>query len=192
MSIQFGATITLPANVYGVSERTYRRAVTDALRKAAADHGRARLPKHFQAGAHTKYGYRERNARYNASKRKFRGFAVDLRLTDRSYRFMKDPANQRIRISGASGARGTPGQLVILETRFPFPGGSNREAVNRNRGGVTIQDMVSEVSRFTSAEVDEVGREVAAHFEQTMRRMPRASRRYDIGQAMLALFPEGT
>lgn len=160
------AVVKIPDNVYNVPARKYNRAVRQALLYEAFKHGAERLPKHFQAGAHTKYGYKERSAAYNASKRRYRGFAVDLRLTDRSYRYMTSAANQQVVVSGT--ASGPASVTVKLITRFPFPGGAAPFKPGTGPVGVTVADMVSEVSRFTPDEVAEVSAGVAKRFREYM------------------------
>ncbi len=179
--VEFAAKIEIPENVYDVSGRTHNRLVREALREQARHHGQVRLRRHFQKGNAERYGHQARDPKYEAMKRRYLGFVLDLvRLTRgrvASKDYVTDPANQRITISGA--AEGGKSKITAtLKTRFPFYGGSGRA---RHAGSnVTIAQMVSEVQRFAQDEVEEINADLAEGYMNRLRAMPRIARRVTV------------
>ncbi len=165
-------SIEVPAWPRDVSKVLHNRFAKEALRRTLVRHHDVTLREHFTAEAHSKYGYAERSARYNAKKQRY-GQPIDLVKSGRSKNRILGP-DYEIVLGGAAveGKKDLEGKLIV---RFAFseelryerkPRKSQRyTAAKRN---ITIQQMAKEVQAWT----DQERREAAQYFvEQYMEQL---------------------
>ena len=99
---------TLPEN----PSRKQRTAMRTAFKTAAEHHWQRNLPKHFEPGAASRYGYRKRSSRWQAIKKELTGSSLPLRFTGQ---LQRDIVDRRPRITTTS----TNGARMYLKASLP-------------------------------------------------------------------------
>lgn len=167
-------TIDVTKRFEELTDRVHNEISKKALREELEQHGKQRIRGHFEETARAKYGYKARNDKYRGYKRRRTGSLADLVFTGKSRSAMTKASGQKIRIGG-TGAKGTLiGRLIM---RFPFPGGTGRTKSGKPRRGVTIQDMISELRRFTPQEEREIATGFRDRYLAKLRNTPAGRRR---------------
>lgn len=163
-------TISMPAPLGDAAGlmRLHRKAARDALRGEMEYHHQKRFPRHYDAGAASRYNHKPRDPKYLAMKKKrFRGSRDHIK-TNKSRRAML--ANAKLRIGGnATGEFGLLGKIIL---QFPFPA-----SFDNSPNKVTLKQMADELARFTPDERDDVAAGFGQRYTQivndTLARSPR-------------------
>lgn len=147
-----------------------RNALGDELLK----HHQQRIPKHFQLGAHAKYGYAERKGSTKKKKKNYWKVHPEndqLRSGAQSRVLM---ANRRIAFSGAFGGPGSGGTLRgRLIMRRPR---ALRQAIN---GGIGPEQLEKEIVSTTEQERREIGEGYRDRLVRQIAGYHGSMRRYD-------------
>jgi hypothetical protein len=164
--------------------RLHNRIAKQALTSEAIFHWATRIPKHFQSGAASKYGYQERKPAYNLIKKRRYGTVQPLVRTGETRDTLKRDMPE-YRIGGrAAESDGSTGQLRLTMTmRLPF-GTSAQEAVAKavregkyksgshvsgdNRPGVTIDQMKREIAAITLDEAKDIAASFGRRYQKLL------------------------
>lgn len=142
-----------------VAIATQRQASLDAVRAMAFYHHRNHIPRHFEAGAASRYGYAPRGAKYKAAKLRRYGSSVDLVKTGRT-------RDEMTRNAAIDVSRNTAGEVeATIRLQFPWTVSSKyyRPAIGR---AVTVRQMADEIAAITPDEMQTLANVYAAEYAQ--------------------------
>ena len=157
-----------------MSPRVHNKLVKSAVRTVMEDHWKQTIPKHFQADAHARYGYAQRNRKYISQKiRKYGGRSgFDLIKTGRT----KDRMTSIMKLQ--VGGRGDKGTIVAtLQLKFGWSNKSTRgkqytsRRLNRNRKMIPVEPVQHKASITPAMMAMEIARVLPGEYYLMQKRL---------------------